>query len=157
MTGMYVRKIIAHTFLPVCSMTVSRQCTILSLPSVVSASAINCTRDDTTTVRYGVKMLTLNSMFWTNISNYVMQNTMLLTSTHIFIAVAAVKRTTASVPKPRSCNKCTRISQMAGLLTDVHMLLIHFPINQAIRRLTIGQLIVKRQGRLVNNMVKSRH
>lgn len=57
--------------------------------------------------------------------------------------MAAVSRTTASVPGPRSCIRYTRISHTVGLFGLEHSFEIHFPINQAIRLLTMGKLASK--------------
>lgn len=60
------------------------------------------------------------------------------TSRHSFKAMAAVKRTTESVPGPRSFSKWTNISQIFGLLGEALFSKTHFPISHAIRRLMIG-------------------
>jgi hypothetical protein len=60
------------------------------------------------------------------------------TSTHSRKAAAAVNRTTASVPGPRSWRRWTRTSHILGLSAVVQDSDTHLPINHAIRLLIIG-------------------
>ena len=61
-----------------------------------------------------------------------------LTSTHSRMAIAAVRRTTASDPGPSSCSRCTRTCHNLSLFAVRHSSDTSLPRSHAILRFTMG-------------------
>ena len=61
-----------------------------------------------------------------------------LTSTHSRMAIAAVRRTTASDPGPSSCSRCTRTCHSLSLFAVRHSSDTSLPRSHAILRFTMG-------------------
>ena len=124
-------------------MTVFKLSVILLFASSVSASAVSCTSDVTTGGRNDAKESGSKLRLCVNqgqrqqvpLQNWYSGRR---TSTHSRIAIAAVRRTTASEPGPWSWRRWTRICQSFGLLAFRHSSDTSLPRSHAILRLTMG-------------------
>ena len=120
-------------------MTVFKLSVMRRLASSVSASAVSRTSEVTTGGKNGAKLSPLKFKLYSTAECLVDATTNeWLTSTHSRIAIAAVRRTTASDPGPWSCSRCTRTCQSFGLFAVKHSSDTSLPRSHAILRFTMG-------------------
>lgn len=104
-----------RTLSPDCSIIEFKVLSMRLLLSIVSASPISFTSSATVIGRNGSRTSTSKStVCHVNQSSLWQSRWIKLTSTHSRRAIAAVRRTTVSVPTSRSCKRWTSISHILG-------------------------------------------